>query len=298
MKSGYMIKFCLPIFIAGFFLSCSKNIYENGWQSTKMKDARSLKESENPLRYYDNTNRLQYDVTNDSMNLYVSIRATDQQNQIKIIRSGLQLWIDTIGKNKKETGLFFPLSSLSADSAGKIESPQDRIRPTQSQKPGANSLKNRYNNEPKQMKLIGFKPPIGGLTPLQNEYGISADIDWDKRGSLNYHAIIPFKTFCNNAFSASGKQKTFSVSIIIPANSTQTTSGRGGGYGTPRGGMGGGMGRGRSGGGMGGGGSFGGGGRRNGSSPGNYGGGGTGSQGTLNEYTKITMKIRLAVEPK
>ena len=186
----------------------------------------------------------------------------------------------------------------------KQKSRQTEIRAKQFQKSGANTLKNRFDNEPKQMQLTGFKPPIGGITPLQNEYGISADISWDSKGIMNYQAIIPFNTFCKNALSESGSQRIFSVSIIIPPLRTQTTSGRGGGYGRASGGMGGGMSGGmsggmrggRMGGGMRGGESFGGGGRGGGGAPRSF--EGTGGQSTLNQLTRITMKIKLALNPK
>ena len=115
MKPGYLIKFFLSILGTGLLFSCSKTIYENAWESRNLKADITSNEWDKPLRYYDTDSRLQYNVTNDSVNLYVCIRATDQQSQLKIIRSGMQLWIDTIGKKKNQTGIFYPLASTNVD---------------------------------------------------------------------------------------------------------------------------------------------------------------------------------------
>ena len=144
------------------------------------------------------------------------------------------------------------------------------------------------------MQLTGFKPPIGGITPLQNEYGISANISWDSKGIMNYQAIIPFNTFCKNALSESGSKRIFSVSIYTTSSNSSKFqpqwriwkslwwNGRWNGWwknGRRYAGWE----------------SFGGEGRRGGGGPRNF--EGTGGQNTLNEPTRIKMKIKLLLIP-
>ncbi|HEY4798294.1 MAG TPA: hypothetical protein VII99_04370, partial [Bacteroidia bacterium] len=223
-------------------------------------------------------------------------RATDEQTQLKIIRSGMKLWIDTTGKNKKITGLFFPIESGNEQrnsSAGHKHEDTARANTKQFQKPSSKSIKARYNKAPKEMQLVGFKPPLGGIMPLQNESGIAASIDWDSIGIMTYEAILPFKTFYKKSLAAADSAKKIGITLIIPALAAPPSSGGhregGGGMGGGMGGMGGGMGGMR-----GAGGGYGGGGRRGG---GNYGGGNTGT-GMLYENNTIKMIIKPAIPSK
>jgi len=281
------IKLFFSILMMGLFFSCSKSVYVNSWQSKNVKADGNLQEWIVPLNNYDVKSKLQYSITNDSLNLYVCIRATDDQSQLKIIRAGMQVWIDTAGKNNQQVGILFPLSSSehSANISRKPEYTGDSSKTRQYQKPDSKSLKARFNREPKEMKLVGFKPPIGGITLLQNENGIAANIDWDSTGIMNYEAIIPFKTFYKKSLSLSDSTKIFGINIIIPALPESSNSGGGGHEGAS------GFGGGGHGGGYGGG--HGGGSHNSGN-----GYGGTGGNATMFEANKIITRIKLATKSK
>src|SRR5438876_522138 len=105
------IKTLLPLFLLALLSSCSKTIYDNVWQSKPVTVDGNSKEWEIPLRFYDSKSKLQYIVTNDSSNMYVCIRVTDERLQAKIMNAGMSVWIDTTGKNKQQVGITFPLGS-------------------------------------------------------------------------------------------------------------------------------------------------------------------------------------------
>jgi hypothetical protein len=214
-------------FIAGliitFMTSCSTTVYQNLWQSKPIEADGNSNEWSMPLRFYDKNSKLCYTVTNDSVNLYLCIRATDEQIQMKILRAGMQLWIDTTGKNKQQVGILFPYTSI-----GRNAPPPTEIM--QGQKPGINAMMKKFISKYNEMQLIGFKPPIAGLIPLKNDYGISVGINMDSTNLLVFEAVVPFKTFYKQTLSASDSTKIFGITIIInamqmPQMSRNTTSG-------------------------------------------------------------------------
>src|ERR1051325_10066706 len=95
------------LFIASLTSCAPKEIYESAWRPTPIKADGIAAEWEIPLRYYDNETRLNYAIANDKENLYICIRVTDKLNQMKIIRAGLQLWMDTTGKKQQQVGVLF-----------------------------------------------------------------------------------------------------------------------------------------------------------------------------------------------
>ena len=61
-----------------------------------------------PLRFGSEGGALQYNITNDSRNIYVSVATNDQATQMSILRAGISIYVDTKGKKNKTMGLSFP----------------------------------------------------------------------------------------------------------------------------------------------------------------------------------------------
>lgn len=259
-------------FIAGliiiFMSSCSTTVYQSAWQSVLVSADGNSREWSIPLRFYDKDSKLCYTVSNDSVNLYLCIWAIDEQMQMKILRAGMQLWIDTTGKNKQQVGILFPTTS-----PGRNVSPPAKIM--QDKRPDVNAMMLEFRSKYNEMQLVGFKPPIGGFIPLKNDFNISVGINRDSTNLMVYEAIIPYKTFYKQTLSASDSTKIFGITIIVKALQMPKMSGGAPGGDMQRGG------------------NFGGG-----SPPsGMQGGGGPpmrGSSGsTLTEVNTIKMKIKM-----
>ena len=288
MKPIQLILF--TVVFASLFLSCSKTIYENVWQGKSVKVDGNTEQWQLPLRYFNESGKLHYTVTNDAENLYVCVIADDMQKQMRFFRAGFEVWIDTLGKSKKHTGILFPVPSKQP----KGVFPKDSVslkELIQVRKPDNLPLKSRFGSSLKEMKLVGFKAPINGLTPLNNNSGISAGIDWDKLGVMTYEAVIPFKTFYKATLSPADNAKVFSVTFVIPAIAGMSSPG--GSSVTPGSEMGAGGGRGAGGNGRSGGG------RTSGgfSKYGGFSSDASGSNGS-SESTFITVKFKPAVTPK
>ncbi len=69
--------------------------YNNDWPS--------------PYPEYDDKAMLGYAVSNDKENLYITVETGDPATQLKILHSGLTVWIDKTGGREATTAINFPL---------------------------------------------------------------------------------------------------------------------------------------------------------------------------------------------
>ncbi|MCW3086525.1 MAG: hypothetical protein JWP12_3891 [Bacteroidetes bacterium] len=294
-----MIKITFPKILTALLvltlISCTKYIYvsRNPFQSAPVVADGNANEWSVPLKYYDEKSKLQYSVTNDNENLYICIKATEDETQSKIFRSGLQIWIDTTANNEHQVGINFPLSS---DLRRGDQTPEMHKTKMQSGGDGNASEKKKFFNNFIQMDLSGFKLPVtNGMTSVQNPYGIAASVNKDSIGILTYEAVIPFRTFYKNSLTTADSLRLIGISIVLKAVPSGEAEGHSGGGRMAGGGGGGGMG----GGGMGGAGGMrgggGGGGMRGGGGGGGHshgGGGGGGSTGGSSDYMNQTNVIK------
>ena len=327
------MKKIIPVFIAMFFLiSCAKTIYySSDWQNKKITIDGKIPEWSNPLRFYDAESGINYTISNDHQNLYLCCSISNEQMQLKILRSGIEFAIDTLGKKSFHVSMKFPYSTnsnpdLIKNNKAKPDAnlqPDIGIQPNSNFRPDLNfqpdfgnqpgpgskvkidrsAAKLRLLAEKTDMQLTGFKSHLGKVISMsdQNKTGIMAAIDFDKMGTMCYEAVIPFSTFYKRELTPKDSNKVFNYRIKInSAASTNNGQNRGNGIrgGGMRGGMGGGMGGGMRGG-MGGGmrGGMGGGmrgGMGGGEMSGNFGGEGRQRSASSSGMTKIETKLKLA----
>src|ERR1700741_3223775 len=62
-----------------------------------------------PFNYYDGNTKLQFTFANDTGNIYVCLKITDDPTQLRLFNGGLGIWIDPKGKKKETMGVSFPL---------------------------------------------------------------------------------------------------------------------------------------------------------------------------------------------
>ena len=179
---------------------CSKTIYPSAWQPTPVTTDGKIDDWTLPLPYYDTDTRLNYTITNDDKNLYICFRTADVQAQMKLLKAGFTLWIDTKGKKNQLTGIRYPLpQSLLPDHGENLSTSSPRGEKRDMSKVGQRLLASQ-----KQMELIGFKNTANGGNPngmtfLRTNEGIAVAMNADSTGELVYEATIPFKTFLKEA---------------------------------------------------------------------------------------------------
>ena len=217
--------------IAGILLvllivaSCSSSVYQGTLQSKPVVIDGIPNDWPLPLRYIDTKSGMQYIVTNDETNLYVCMRATEQPLQMKIVKSGLQLWIDPSGKSKETAGIKFPLGG------NMVRQPAPKnIQPESLQKnePGKTDQARYFQPEGAQITLTGFKAGYNGTFIASELKGIKAAINWDEHNIMTYELAIPIRSFYNLDAEKLKDNPVFGISF-----KTDPMAGPGGG--TPEG---------------------------------------------------------------
>jgi hypothetical protein len=293
------MKKIVPVFfLTCLLISCTNKIYNSSsLQNRKVTIDGKISEWSNPLRFYDQETGMNYNISNDNYNLYFVCSLSNEFLQTKILRSGLEFRIDTLGKKSFAVGIKYPTGKISVTGLKPDSNPQ--TNEDSDLRPDRSSLRLKLRAEATEIQLVGFKPQLGKiitLSPLNNT-GISAAIDFDAGGIMNYEAVIPFSTFYKNELTPSDSGTVFNFQIKINplpnSNNSSYNSGgmRGGGM------RGGGMGGGGMRGGMGGGGMRGGGMRGGGINAGRAGDNienGNQRNASMTGATKTTIKLKLA----
>jgi hypothetical protein len=293
-----MKKIIFLLFIACFYISCSNKIYNStSWQTRKVTIDGKIIEWPNPLRFYDQESGISYNISNDIDNLYFVCSVSNESMQTKILRSGLEFKIDTLGKKSLGIGIKYPIGNISVTD---IRPNKTQSKEGSGEKPDRSAYKLKLLAQATEIQLVGFKPGFGKIISLSgpNNSGILAAINFDMNGIMNYEAVIPFATFYKSRLTPSDSGAIFNFQIKVnPVPNSNNGSNNGSGMrggGMRGGGMGGGGGM--RGGGMGGGGMHGGmrGGGMGGGMNGEYGGNGYQRNSNITGTTKTTIKLKLS----
>lgn len=210
------------------------------------------------FRFYAPGTKFQFDILNDSTNLYLCVRATEMEAQSRLMHSGLTIWIDPTGKKKQKTGFSFPMKL--EHSPGEDPMEQAAVR---NQDPGSmRSLRSRVNRlrervilsqiNIKTIALAGVAEPT---LPMTNKYNLNVAYAWDSLNILYVEYRIPLALITGHPATAADFQKPIAFGLVAGSieGSGEHHGGGGGGGDMGAGGMGsGGRAGGRGGQGMGG----------------------------------------------
>ncbi len=171
------------------FTSCSSTIKVNQlrWQEKSIVVDGINSDWETPLKYHTKDAKIQYSISNDSVNLYFCLMASDDQTQMKILMNGLELALDTIGGKRKHVSIKFPLAQEKPflDRGNALEGLPDIPK-----------LRNNLLNEANEIEVKGLPASIGnGRLPVQNNVGIGVHMGWDGYNIMVYEAKIPLSIF-------------------------------------------------------------------------------------------------------
>ncbi len=200
--------------LAAFLASCSSGpMVLSQWQSKPVVVDGYASEWDRPLAYYDKDSKLNYSITNDSAKLYLCVQVYDIETQMKLLRAGLQLWLDTSGGSAKEIGVLYPVAGTMIRS-GWSESPQ--LEGGLSDYDPVGRMRRNFLRSQGEIELQGFKSPIGGMVPLKNAFGIEVRINWDTINNvLNYEAGIPFSAFYHPRVQPQDSLLTLGIQFVV-----------------------------------------------------------------------------------
>ena len=239
-----------PALVAGaLFTGCSHKMAPEGhYQETPIIADGNVNDWSLPLRFSNASYTLQYNITNDKKNLYICILSRDEATQLRMLRAGMNVYLDPKGEKSKKTGIAFPIrqqpdpENYRSRNGNPITGTDNKSRKEQlllqSDYYNATGFLNIENG---QFGLADTKSPIRVAMKLNNNDSL-----------LVYEAIVPLKNIIGADLGPRSDRTNFSVGIILNAVPGQ---GGGNGGGGPRpsfggggmrmGGMRGGMGGGR-----------------------------------------------------
>ncbi len=206
-----------------FSLSCnsskhsgkSKDAMPGTWQSTPISIDGDSKDWPSPYPNFDAKAEIAYATSNDKENLYITMETGDEMTQMKILKQGMIVSIDTSGGKNADFHINFPLPNDS--------DPIDLPQGAHKQDPGAMQTKqldvklSKSAKDANQFSLEGFINCNGGYMVSQNiPCGIKVIARIDEYKELVWEAVVPLKTIYNeSAITAGDADKPISVCFAI-----------------------------------------------------------------------------------
>jgi hypothetical protein len=180
---------------------------------------------------------IKYALDNDARNLYIAMTIPDFQIQMKMMRQGMQLYIDLKGKKKQGKGIEFPVKrDRSDDNSGNSFRGQrneqfggDEIN-DQQRKANLRSMRAVMAVNLISMKVFGFSDNEPGEQGLEMPGSANIAFTWDSTDIMHIEYKIPLSFFGN---SSSLAQKNISIGwklngrdMLSPASTTAHHEGR------------------------------------------------------------------------
>jgi hypothetical protein len=163
-------------------------------------------EWEQPLAFYDPASLLMFGLANDSTHLYLCIKTTDRENQVKIMRGGMKVTFQ-LGR-KREAAVTYPLPLANDPLPGVDERAQqaDHAR-----------LKKTFFQSHNLLRLEGFVSYRGPIRTENNDTPIQPVISWDSTGAMVYEVSIPLEEIFGKSQAAPAYKKPFLLQIEVNA---------------------------------------------------------------------------------
>jgi hypothetical protein len=159
-------------------------------------------EWDNTLFSFNKKAQLNYVIVNDSAAFYICLRIADESEQMKVLRSGIDLRFNTKGKKKAEATLHYPIGGRT-DMGGRTDPGYHRDRKT---------MQLMFLLQMQDMELNGFRSGVNGFQNIKSgKNGITASVNWDSTSVMVYEARIPFSAFAEDVHAAN----PLAVGIVI-----------------------------------------------------------------------------------
>ncbi len=173
-----------------------------------------------PYPEYDDKAMLGYAVSNDKENLYITVETGDPATQLKILHSGLTVWIDKAGERNAITAINFPLpdaykAKKSDDEKRANEMNVGQVSTPEKQRYALEDRVKRAFQFADEYSLQGFKGCNRQFNIVENDScGIVVRMAIDSTNELIWEAVVPLKAFYYKAaISAADKGKPLSICI-------------------------------------------------------------------------------------
>ena len=167
------------------------------WQAQPIAVDGDSKDWPSPYPSYDAKAKVGYAMSNDKDNLYITMETGDAMTQIKMLRSGMTVWIDTGGGKNQAMAINYPLAAENAD----IQMDRKQEGDVQQNNPESMDREKRMQMRARraldgalQLSLEGFGACNGGFLVKQtNNCGIVVRLAMDEYNEMIWEASIPLK---------------------------------------------------------------------------------------------------------
>jgi|ERR1043165_1749205 Tfp pilus assembly protein PilZ len=173
-----------------------------------------------PFSFYNGQTKLQYNIANDSANIYVCFKVTDEPAQMKMMRAGIDVWFDPKGKKKETTGIGFPMKQERVRNAENhdIQEENKAHLPGQTyQKHDFTRFKATTKSSQVSMKLTGFADVPNQVIGIANNTGIIAALNWDSLNILCIEYQIPIAKVLQHPFTTADTLKPIGIGFVVNA---------------------------------------------------------------------------------
>lgn len=139
----------------------------------------------------DEKSKISYIITNDQQRIYFLFRFPDKITQMKVLRSGLEINIDTLGKNNYPITIIYPYS-IDRENNDEYNHSFTGIEPDMN----FEDSKDRLIKNSKQLKLIGFNNGYNEVViNTINKINVKSALKFSEDNSLIYELSVPIKLF-------------------------------------------------------------------------------------------------------
>ena len=180
-------------------------------KSTKVVDG-NVDDWTLPLKNFSSSDHFQYGIANDDSSLYLCFIVSEPLYQMKILRGGMSIHIDTASGNKKDkVNMSCPIQSVAADmyadESGIEDNPLTDVKSEKNKKQMRDDLPKLFN----KFSLTGFKKSGKFTNENSNDVKIQANFD---TVNLYIEYGIKFSSFYNPSH-ISDSTKKFVLAFIV-----------------------------------------------------------------------------------
>jgi hypothetical protein len=204
----------------GLLSICSLKIKAQDIHSLRLPTKVSLdgdpSEWPQPFRYYDGATKLQFAVANDTANLYICLKITDDPTQARLFTAGLTIWVDPKGKKKELMGLVFPVKGDKDASEGVSKHHQQGEQDVDPATRRGNMFRMKHHAmlEQTTLRVKGFVGLPEQVLPLKNNYGVNAAFNWDSLDILTIEYQVPLALIFGRSLATTDTLKPIGIGFV------------------------------------------------------------------------------------
>ena len=209
------------VIVFSFSCNCSKHSEKSKtlpgtWQSQPIVIDGDSKDWPSPYPNYDAKAMVAYATSNDKNNLYVTMETGDEMTQLKILKQGMTVSIDTNGRKESQFNINYPLQNDNDPIEMSKQEPHKKESHYHPEGQWSSNIR-KSAKDANQFSLEGFKNCNGGYIITQTtSCGIKVMLRIDEYKELVWEAVIPFRAIYNkDTITAADAGRPISVCFSV-----------------------------------------------------------------------------------